>query len=413
MNRKLSLILMIIVGLFLAALLSRQAALAWMTMPFLCYLVGGLLTAPQEVRLRASRTISHFRAEAGTPITMTVLIENEGRSVPYLRIHEPFNPKIHLTSKFQETFGSLPGGSKAEVRYTFEALRGQYHWQKVHATVSDSFGLFDQTIELLAEAEILVWPGKPSPIQPKLNPRHTLRAPGLNLSRLPGSGVNFFGVRAYHPGDPLRWIHWRLSARHPKQLFSKEFEREEMADIGLIVDGSAALNLKSGSEELFEHSVHAAADLSRSILQAGNRLSLLILGERVVRVFPGTGKHHLKRIFDELAACQAGENVSLDTLKYLPVKLFPIHALIILVTPLRTIDFPVIARLLASGYQVLVVSPDPVKFASQRTHHPLAVRAAAVERAALLWRIRELGVQVLDWPATKLQPSIHLKVERR
>lgn len=398
MNKKLCLVFLIILGLFLAALLSRNAALTWMAMPFLCYLVAGILTFPHEIQLSASRTISHLRCEAGTTIGMTVLIENNGRTVPCLRIRESFSPKICLASKFKEPAGILPASGKVELKYTFQAPRGRYRWQKVQVTVSDPFGLFDRTIELPAEAEALVLPAQMPVKLPKLNPRHTLRTPGMHLSRLPGPGVDFFGVREYHPGDPLRWIHWRLSARHPKQFYSKEFEREEMADIGLILDGSAAMNLKNGSEEFFEYSIQAAAALARIILRSGNRLSLLALGERVIRVFPGVGRHQAEHILNQLAACQTGENVSLNTLKYLPIKLFPSRALIILISPLRASDFPAISRLLASGYQLLVVSPDPVEFASRDSHQPLAVRAARVERAALLWRIRDMGAQVLDWP---------------
>jgi len=398
MNRKLSLVFLIILGLFLATLLSRNAALAWMTLPFLCYLVAGVLTSPHEVRLNASRTVNHFRCEAGTPITMTLIIENNGPTVPCLQVHETIEPKVRIMDWFDGRVGSLQGGGKAELQYTFTAPCGEYHWEKVKITVSDPLGLFEIPIELSAEVDVLVLPDRQSINTPGLNPRHTLRAPGLYLSRQPGPGVNFFGVREYHSGDPLRWIHWRLSARHPNKVFSKEFEREEMADIGLILDGNALANLKIGSEGLFEYSIQAAAVLARSILLAGNRLSLLALGKQVVRVFPGAGKHQLEHILNKLAAAEPGENASLNILKYLPVKLFPSHALIIIISPLGASDLPAISRLLANGYQVLVVSPDPIKFTSANSHQPLAVRAAIVERVALLWRIRKMGVHVIDWP---------------
>ena len=34
----------------------------------------------------------------------------------------------------------------------------------------------------------------------------------------------------------LRRLDWRLTARHPRQFFTKEFEQESIADVGLIVD---------------------------------------------------------------------------------------------------------------------------------------------------------------------------------
>lgn len=398
MTSKLRLILLIILGLLLAALISRNVAFIWMTLPFLAYILSGLLSIPEEISLSAYRKISHQRCKAGTLISMTIVVENHGQDIPFLQVHEILSPRIQVASNFNQKYGELPFQCKAEMQYTFLAPRGKYSWDYVQITVSDPFSLFDKTINLSAESEVIVLPEGLVEKPLKLSPNHTLLSPGQYYSKKPGAGVSFFGVREYFAGDPLRWINWRLSARHPNQLFSKQFEREEMADIGLIVDGSTALNLRSGQEQLFESSIQAAAVIASDMIQNGNRLSMLVLGDQVVRVFPGTGKQHLTRILNQLAEVQPGENVTLGTIKYLPRKLFPCHALIIIISPLSENDIPIITRLLASGYQVQVVSPDPIKFVSQSTRHSLAVRAAGLERLALLWRIRKLGVKVLDWP---------------
>ncbi|MHB8134956.1 MAG: DUF58 domain-containing protein [Anaerolineaceae bacterium] len=404
MTSKLRLILLIILGLMLAALISRNAAFVWMTLPFLAYILSGLMSIPEGISLSAYRKISHHRCKAGTLISMTIIVENHGQDIPFLQVHEILSPKIQVTNDFNQKYGMLPFQGKAEMQYTFLTSRGKYSWDHVQVTVSDLFSLFDKTINLPAESEVLVLPEGLVEKPLKLNPNHTLLSPGRYYSKKPGSGVHFFGVREYFAGDPLRWINWRLSARYPNQLFSKEFEREEMADVGIIVDGSTAMNLQSGQEQLFDSSIQAAAVIASDIIREGNRLSMLVLGDRVVRVFPGTGKQHLTGTLNQLAASQPGENVKLGTIKYLPRKLFPSHALIILISPLCENDIPVITRLLASGYQVQVVSPDPIKFVRQSTCHSLAVRAAVLERAALLWRIRELGVKVLAWPPDNKSP---------
>ncbi|MCC6146697.1 MAG: DUF58 domain-containing protein [Anaerolineaceae bacterium] len=398
MTNKLRLILFIILGLILTAMASRNAALVWMALPFLLYILTGLLSIPRGICLSAHRIISHHWCKAGTLITMTLVVENNGGNIPSLLVHESINPQIHVINKSGEKWVDLPSQGKIEIIYTFQAPRGKYYWEKIQISVSDSLCLFEQKIELPAEGEVVVLPDEMNEKQFKLNPKCTLTSPGLYQSNQPGSGANFLGVREYNPGDPLRSIYWRLSARHPKQLFSKEFEREEMADVGLIVDGSATMNIKFGKEELFDSSVQLASIIARSIIRGGNRLSLLVLGDRVLRVFPGTGKQQLARVLNQLAACKPGENVTLNTINYLPVKLFPSNALIILISPLSERDIPAITRLLANGYQVSLISPDPVKFVSRPSSHPLAVRTATLERTALLWKIRKMGVEVHDWP---------------
>ncbi len=52
-----------------------------------------------------------------------------------------------------------------------------------------------------------------------------------------GSGTEMFGVREYRPGDPLRRIHWRSSARHG-ELIVREFEPPGVQTVGIFCDPS-------------------------------------------------------------------------------------------------------------------------------------------------------------------------------
>ena len=79
-------------------------------------------------------------------------------------------------------------------------------------------GLFRAWSVVIADARCLVWP-KPALDAPPL-PR-TGRGDYGAARR--GEGEEFHGLRDYRPGDPLRQIAWRSSARHEK-LFSRQME---------------------------------------------------------------------------------------------------------------------------------------------------------------------------------------------
>jgi uncharacterized protein (DUF58 family) len=235
----------------------------------------------------------------------------------------------------------------------------------------------------------------------KYHPKPSVRTSGPYLSRSAGSGVDFWGVREYHTGDSLRLIDWRKTARNPRYFFSKEFEREEMADVGLLLDARLVTNQYFGGENLFEYSIQATAALSKYFINTGNRVSMLVLSDRLVRVFPGYGKRQLTRILDQLAGCTLGKNITLGSLKHLPVKLFPSHSVIVFISTLVLGDYSTIARLQAEGYQLLVLSPDPAqRISGDQTHgtmDALAMRAVCLERALLLRRLQRIGIQVIDW----------------
>jgi uncharacterized protein (DUF58 family) len=54
-----------------------------------------------------------------------------------------------------------------------------------------------------------------------------------------GSGTELFGVREYRPGDSLRRIHWRSSARHG-ELVVREYEPPGVQTLGIFCDPNPA-----------------------------------------------------------------------------------------------------------------------------------------------------------------------------
>ena len=59
---------------------------------------------------------------------------------------------------------------------------------------------------------------------------------GITASRKRGMGTTFYGVREYVPGDEIRFIDWKHTAKmFPTKLFIKEFEHESMRNFIVIV----------------------------------------------------------------------------------------------------------------------------------------------------------------------------------
>jgi len=54
-----------------------------------------------------------------------------------------------------------------------------------------------------------------------------------------GQGREYLSVREYRPGDPMRHVHWRLTARHG-ELMVREFEQERTPRLAIWVDTEAA-----------------------------------------------------------------------------------------------------------------------------------------------------------------------------
>ena len=401
----------IISGLFLSALVITNGKLLLLAIPFLVYLIVGVIQVPSDVSLLANRTVDKPSVVAQDAVETRILIQNQGNALVNLCLEDTLFPSMTMFEGQPHQRVALSSGDVTELRYKFKATRGVYSWNTIRACASDPFGLFDVECDILAPGKILV---RPAPLQVRpvtLKPRATLPTAGPIAARRAGSGTDFWGVREYRPGDSLRRINWKLAARSPHKLFTNEYEQEEIADFGLILDARRLTNAEALEEALFEYSVSAAATLAKNFLRSGNRVSLMVFGEAILTAFPGYGKQQLNLLLSNLARAKLGGNLPFTSLKHFPTKLFPTRSLLVIFSTVDSRDQEAYARLRAFGYDLLLISPDPVDFTArmlpQTQMNTLASRIARVERVIQLKRLLKLGVKVIEWQVSQpLEPLV-------
>ena len=404
MNNKVLVVGSIIFSLLIAALITRNGDIAWMMLPFLAYLGVGILQTPplEKVRFRAGRILEQSRSNGKAFVDVNLSIQNQALETVHLSIHEMIQAGMKITDGDLSRWVELRPGESAELNYTFTAVRGSFSWVSIRIVMSDPLGLVETEMFLPASAMVQIRPQIKKFKAIPFRPHSTLHSPGSIPARLGGSGTDFFGVREYHSGDSLRWLDWRLTARHPRKYFTKEFEQEEIAEIGLILDARRSTELRRGQESLFESSLGATASLAEMFLHQGHRVGLFVFGETLLKVFPGYGKVQLHRIMGCLSKANVGfENRRSAPLDYIPIRMFPSRALLIIISPLVSADRHLFLRLRAYGYQALLVSPDPIDFATptlaQDATTRLAIRTARLERRLRLNDISQMQIPVIDW----------------
>ena len=403
------------------AVLSRD--LIALTIPPIVFLGAALFFGPEELQLKAIRTIGDSRVPQGANVVIRVLITNEGNRLEEVFIEDTLPESLELVKGEPQVLTSLPRGGSVQLEYSVRGNRGSFTFKSIRVTANDFLGIHRRRTNLPALGRLVILP-KPWKLKPlDIRPPQTKGYAGPVPARRGGSGVEFFGVREYQLGDPRNWINWRLSARHLHGLLTNEFETEQIADIGLILDARKDSDVRLDNNSLFEYSVRATASLSEVFINGGNRVGLLIYGTNPVWTFPGYGKIQRNKIFDALAHGAAQESGMFTNLDYLPTRRFPPRSQIVIITPLLISDSPMLIRLRSYGYQILVISPDPVdfefkhlksvssKFALQDLK--LAARVARLERKVLLRKLRQAGVQIVDWKVdTPLVNSIHTALYR-
>lgn len=403
---------LLVYGLILGALSFFEGRLLLLAIPLLVFITAGVLTLPGQPDIAAHRSVAADRSGENVPVTVALTITNNGGSIHDILIEDGTAATLEITDGEQHVLTKLGAGQSLQLVYTVQGKRGYHHFSDAAVTISDRLGLFRQKarVKTGGATQIVVLPNISRTRPIRIHPRRTRVYAGSVPARIGGTGTEFFGVREYQPSDAMRHINWRANARHPGQLFTNEYEQERIADVGLILDARQRLNLTRQNESLFEYSVVAAATLAEAFIREGHRVGLLRYGQLLEWTSPGYGKIQRERILQSLAKARTGESQVFENIRNLPTRYFPLKSQLVMISPLCVDDPEFLIRIRAQGYELMVFSPNPVKFEAQTMKSDAAalaaVRIATIERRQIFRRLRQSGVRAIDWDVS--QPLQHV-----
>ena len=401
-------------SLILAGIVTVKGEFIALALPLVTYLIVGYLQASEKINLEAMRHLSIERTSPNSNVDVTVTVSNRGPTLEEILLTDILPAGLTIRSEFNQHLLRLAKGESYTFGYTVSGPRGGYVFETLELKVSDPLAVSSSRVRVGAKGRLFVLPPVTRVRNIAIRPRRTRVYAGTIPARAGGAGTDFFGVREYQPGDPPSAINWRASARQLDKLYANEFQQERVADVGIVLDGRLRTNEFARGHSLFEYSVQAAASLSDALLNQGNRVGLLIYASYLAWTFPGYGKIQRERILHALANARTGESQVFSDLEHIPTRLFPPESQMILVTPLSEDDFVPLTQLRAQGYDVMVVSPNPVKFElsylQTNDKIQLAGRVINMERVLLLQKMGRAGIHVLDWDVTE---PFDLFVKRR
>jgi uncharacterized protein (DUF58 family) len=387
--------------------------------------VGGLLAAGLAVasasraRLEVSRRLDSAEIELGESVEASVSLRNaKGLPAPWIFWRDQVDPGLEVEGETC-AFESLPARAESLLSYRLHSTRrGLFRLGPAVVEASGPFGLvrrfwIDPDVRFVTVFPRTValgegWPLGHRPIHEVPRRRSLFEDPS-----------RFLGVRPYEPGDSLRRIHWRATARSGTMQV-KIFEPAVLAGVLLAVEMSdtAYPNLQEDSETgdpRVEAVITAAASLADFVLAGDQAVALLSNGADAAERYRGDWSGGTFRRLSELdeALAEGGRRRRLSGLRPVEVEAGKgawqrerLRAALARLTPAPALSLPELLTLeiprLRRSLVVMVITPDPTPALGAAVD---SLRRSGME-AGILWIRPEETEGEEDQPAVGLPAGV-------
>lgn len=230
--------------------------------------------------LGSARTVERTRVAVGTDTEVVLTVENASRLASGVLLLQD-----EVTDNLSEApvvlLDRVPPRAQRAERYRVVGLeRGRARIGPLSVTITDPFGASEITRSFSTTTPLLVTPA----IVP-LGPTSASLSPGgrgeAQLRSLAARGDDDVLPREHRPGDDMRRIHWRATARSGELMVRRE-EQAWRSSMAIQLDTRASAHEGIGSASSFEWAVSATASIAVEYLRQGWRVSVVTLGGRVL-----------------------------------------------------------------------------------------------------------------------------------
>jgi len=177
--------------------------------------------------------------------------------------------------------------------------------------------------------------------------------------------INASHTREMTPNDPMRWIHWKSTARQDK-YFVRQFEGTPAGDWWILLDLDQATQLGTGWDSTEEHGVILTASIAAQGLKDEHPIGLTINGREPSWLVPRRNEHQLRALLKALAVAAPSEIALHDYLQRIGQALGSHSSLLIITANADAEWTEALIPLMWRGIMPTVFLLDPISFGSTK-----------------------------------------------
>jgi uncharacterized protein (DUF58 family) len=355
------------------------------------------------------------RAALGRKTRGTLTVCNNNSIPLKIKLHQPvpsgaegdagiYDFKVASQDKQSQSFAIYP------------QTLGELQWDTVYTRVKGFFGLAWWNRKFSLPGELSVGPDHLHRDERNIG----IKKSGDYNKLRAGTGSELLFLRDYRPGDSIRAIDWKATARSGKHMV-RVFTEEQHLSIVFAVDAGRTSGIQAGRLSRYHHYVNICARLAEKAIAHDDLVGLVVYADRpLVSLPPARGNPALVKLRQALMSAQpmAGESNPLAAASELR-RWLRHRSLVVLLSDLDISDvsgqiintvkllspkhLPLIATL--EDEQIASLAASPAERMADPYNALAAMEISQMARSTIL-RLQRLGACVVKDNADRLDDSV-------
>lgn len=270
---------------------------------FLSILISYLTCRDAVRKISGFQRIKQYKYETGDNIKIETVLDNDAIFIiPYLELRDKTIEKMGEGSVYSVmTIG--PWKRKREVKSIAIKYRGVYALGPIELLIQDALRIFTWNKKIES--------GKSFKVYPKVYNIENLELKALqsfgsisNRQLAFEDSTSISDIRKYAPGDSIKRVHWKLSAKNGR-LYVKNFEKSGSTAVYLYIDLYKRAFSGEHAKDLEERAAELTCSITFYLMEKAVPIELYLTNSNISSIKAGDVSH-FTRVMDMM--CQAKPN---------------------------------------------------------------------------------------------------------